>query len=158
MKAEGTPSRDERWLSLRAGSAGRSVLLFGVNSHVSWCSHVGKVLVAQRSKASLVSLSVCPTAAEWSPQGSLAVSTVAGELLLLGADSVQSSTTLHQLAITSFTWIDSRTLLTLSIDGRVLLSILKGIELHPGKVRDERVRRRNVAVIRSHSRRPASFD
>ncbi|EYC24414.1 hypothetical protein Y032_0014g2494 [Ancylostoma ceylanicum] len=116
-------------VSISCGSAGRSAILIGESDHETWCSHEGKVIISQRSKATSIPLAVCPSSSSWSPQGVLAVGDVAGDVHIVIGETIIGASKVHSLAVSSLEWTSSSHLVSGGADGNIIISQLKGTAL-----------------------------
>ncbi|KAK5973907.1 hypothetical protein GCK32_001821 [Trichostrongylus colubriformis] len=119
--------------SLSCGSAGRTAVLIGESEHDTWCSHAGKVIIAQRSKSSSIPLAVCPSASAWSSQGMLAVGDVAGDVHLIINDAVLGTLKVHSQAVSALDWISQSQIVSCGADGLITIIHLKGTSLEVDK-------------------------
>ncbi|KAK6050639.1 hypothetical protein COOONC_11856 [Cooperia oncophora] len=119
--------------SISCGSAGRTAILVGESEHDTWCSHAGKVIIAQRSKFTSIPLAVCPSASSWSSQGMLAVGDVAGDVHLVVNNTVLSTIKVHSQAVSALDWISHSQLVSCGTDGHIAVLQLKGTSLEVDK-------------------------
>ncbi|CAJ0595254.1 unnamed protein product [Cylicocyclus nassatus] len=113
-------------VSISCGSAGRTAILVGESEHETWCSHEGKVIITQRSKATTIPLAVCPSSSSWSPHGVLAVGDVAGDVHAVIGEAIVGVAKVHTQAVSFMEWISPSQILSCGVDGNITLLQLKG--------------------------------
>ncbi|WKX88487.1 hypothetical protein Q1695_008267 [Nippostrongylus brasiliensis] len=146
-------------VSLSCGTAGRTAILIGETEHDTWCSHEGKVIIAQRSRVATIPLAVCPSCSAWSGQGMLVVGDVAGDIHLIIADAAVSVLKAHSQSVTDIEWISQSQLVSCGTDGQVALLKLKGTTLEvekslrlsvtdlPRKIRRSSTSTKSVSIV-----------
>uniref|UniRef100_A0A7E4W269 WD_REPEATS_REGION domain-containing protein n=1 Tax=Panagrellus redivivus TaxID=6233 RepID=A0A7E4W269_PANRE len=116
--------------SLKCGRNARTAILFGYRAHESWCSHVGKVIITQRSRNYSIPLGSCPTQVAFGQQQQVIIATASGEMLVtFEGETLWQSDTIHAEAVTSFRWVSPQLLLSAGLDGRLVLSSLNSTSL-----------------------------
>ncbi|MFH4978445.1 hypothetical protein AB6A40_005154 [Gnathostoma spinigerum] len=112
-------------LHIESGRNGVIAILFGEKTHETWCLHNGRVLLWHRGGIKYIPLLTCPTVVRFGAEGLIAIGTVIGQICIVKDGELISSNEVHTLSVTAIEWLSSKSLVSTSLDGRIVVCSLK---------------------------------